>query len=178
MGWKVDIEKQLGTEFWTNVYYVNAESITAAAPIANEIVQAERAISHISVQFRKFRISDIDPETELFFTQVLNVIGLRGTATNYPIPLFNVVRADLSTATGRPSRKYLRGVLCETDILGNGIEVTTLGEISVAYGDALEAIEELVDVDDQPFTAVTINPFVAMRQLRRGSRRRTIPVLP
>jgi len=175
MGWKVDIEKQRGTEFWTNVYYVDTEAITGAVPVANAIVEAERAITSDLVTFTKYRISDIDPETELYVTQVLNLMGERHNETHM-LPLFNVLRVDMSTATGRPSRKYLRGVLCEADIEFNDILIGPQGVFDVAYCQALEAIPELVDVDDQPFTAINAKSTVGMRQLRRGSRR--TPVLP
>lgn len=174
---KVDIEKQLGTEFWTNVYYVDAASLTAAHAVGAEIVVAERGIHHVSVVFTKYRTSDTVPGTDQYITEPLNVTGARGPSTPL-LPLFNVVRADLGVGIGRPSRKYLRGVLMEEDITFNNIDATPLALFDTDYANDLELIEELVDVDGQPIINVTINPQVGMRQLRRGSRRSTTPVIP
>lgn len=174
---KVDIEKQYGTEYWTNVYYVDEESLTLAHGVAAEIVNAEQEIHLVSVNFTKYRTSDMVPDTDQYITTPLNSPGERGFAGD-PLPLFNVVRVELGVGIGRPSRKYLRGVLCEGDITFNTINGATLTEIDTDYCNALEAIEELVDRDGSPIVDCNAQPMVGMRQLRRGSRRSVTPVLP
>ena len=174
---KVDIEKQLGTEYWTNIYYVDAESLTAAHAVGGEIVTAEQGIHANSVTFTKYRTSDMVPGTDQFITEPLGTTGARNPSTPL-LPLFNVARVELGVGIGRPSRKYLRGVLAEQDIDFNTIIPATVVEIQTDYADDLELIEELVDVDGQPIIDCVAYPLVAMRQLRRGSRRSTTPVLP
>jgi len=125
---KVDIEKQYGTEFWTNVYYVDAASLTLAHAVAAEIVNAEQEIHLVSVNFTKYRTSDLLPDTDQYISTALNSPGERGFAGD-PLPLFNVVRVELSVGIGRPGRKYLRGILCEGDITFNSINGTRGGGI-------------------------------------------------
>jgi hypothetical protein len=121
------------------------------------------------------RVSDTDPNTEIFSTVVLNLVGNRASTTAL-LPLFNVLRVDFSAVQGRPSRKYLRGVLTESDVVGPNIEIAALGEFQVAYADAMLGMAEYVDVDGEQFSAAACLRPVGMRQLRRGSRRS--PVLP
>lgn len=177
MPWKVDIEKFINGEYWSNVYYVDTETMILASGVAREIVNAEETVTNDNVQFTKYRVSDTDPETELFMTVVLNEAGERHSTVDL-LPLWNVVRVDLTAEAGRPSRKYLRGILSEADIAYVNINSLVVAEIDVGYCQALEAIEELVDIDTQPFTAVNVKPNVGMRQLRRGSKRRTLPIIP
>lgn len=174
---KVDIEKQLGTEFWTNVYYVDTASLTDAHTVGAEIVVAERSIHRNDVLFTKYRTSDMVPGTDQFITEPLNVYGALAVASPH-LALFNVLRVDLGVGIGRPSRKYLRGVLLEGDVSFNDIEAGSLALFQTDYADDLELIEELVDIDGQPIIDCTVYPKVAMRQLRRGSRRSTTPVIP
>lgn len=174
---KVDIEKQLGTEFWTNVYYVDAESLTAAHAIGAEIVVAERGIHSNLVTFTKYRTSDMVPGTDQFITEPLNVQGAVA-ANSSLLPLFNVLRVDLGVGVGRPSRKYLRGVLYEDTVTFDTVDPAAVAVYDADYANDLEIIEELVDIDGQPIINVTVNPKVGMRQLRRGSRRATTPIIP
>lgn len=174
---KVDVEKQLGTEFWTNVYYVDTPSLTDALLPMADIVVAERNITSNQVMFTKARVSDLVPGTDQFITTPLNQPGNVATEGTL-LPLFNVLRVDLGVGVGRPSRKYLRGVLHEAAVNFNTIEAASYASFQTAYADNLELIEELVDVDGQPIIDVTVNNQVGMRQLRRGSRRATQPIIP
>ncbi len=48
---------------------------------------------------------------------------------------------------------------------------------NAAYGTPLGDIDEFVDVDGEPLGTGVLQPKVGMRQLRRGSKRRAVPVL-
>jgi len=172
---KIDVEKQMGGEYWTNRYFVDAADFAAAAMMSDEIVTAERAFHGTSVTFTKSRTSDITPGTDVYSTIILNLPGLQGDDGTF-LPLFNVLRADLSVGIGRPSRKYYRGVLRETHIIQDGVDASIRTTASGALNSLLTQIT-LVDVDSQPITLVTVSPFVGMRQLRRGSKRRAAPII-
>jgi hypothetical protein len=174
---KIDIEKQLGAEYWTNVYHCDVADLDAADDVALEVLDAERAIHHVTVTFTKRRVSDIVPNTDNFRTTPINLTG----ELNDPaalLPLFNVLRVDAVAQTGRPGRKYLRGCLTEGAITFDTIVPAALTTFDTGYSNAMDLITELCDEDGDPFIDWQSNPKVGMRQLRRGSKRRTQPIIP
>ena len=170
----IDIEKQLGSEFWSNRYICDMNSIAQGIVLAGDIVDAERLIHSGLVTFTKFRVSDLD--TELYQITTLNVQGQRSNTDL--LPLFNTLRYDLTADGGRPSRKFYRGCLGEADINGSAVS-----PISTAFVDALGALfkagvegQGIVGPQGEFLLQVVQHPFVQMRQLRRGTRRRTQPI--
>lgn len=174
----LDIEKSVPGEFWTNRYIINTPDITVAVSIGNQVVSIEREIHKPGVQFTRFRVSDLDPDTDLYSIQAIALPGLAPPATAGNLPLFNVVRVDFNTGTGRPSRKYLRTPVGEADQIDGNLEPTYAQFIHQTYTIPMLGIDEFVDVDGQAFVSGATHQYVAMRQLRRGSRRRQTPVLP
>lgn len=171
--WTVDVEKMFLGEYWTNRYVVAAADLASASVIGNAIVGIERAILFTPVLVTKFRVSDGAPLTDIY--QVFNVNAF-GVATGTPelmLPLFNVVRFDFNTAGGgRPSRKYFRGALSEGGIIFNSIHPDALTFLNAQYAQPLVDLAGFVDVDNQQITSGSAYPFVSMRQLRRGSKRK------
>jgi hypothetical protein len=162
-------------EFWTNVYWLTGTTVNDFGPEVTAVVNAEKALYPEWVKITKVRIDDATPDTDVSKAYVQNISGTRAlVAGNQWAPLFVVARVDIETATGRPSRKYLRGVLFEADFdtasLTGGITA-----LLQSYGNALVASAALVDVDGQDFTAAAPYPAPAMRQLRRGSKRKVTP---
>lgn len=174
---QVDIQKNLDTEYWTNVYHVQAADRAEAATIADDILSAERSIHQTRVVFPSMRIAPYPGPSE----GTIVVVGLTGGAPNDPyLPLFNVLRVDFSTPVGRPSRKYYRIPIPES-VQENGVLSTSFQtDFSTAYNLAMAPLYggQLVDVDGQPLTFGRLIPNVGMRQLRRGSKRRLEPVIP
>jgi hypothetical protein len=172
----VDIEKQLSSEYWTNRYFVRTDTLANAVPQGQDIVDAERLIHSSLVSFTKLRVSTADPENEEYTIVTLGVNGLTGV-TNL-LPLFNTLRFDFTAATGRPSRKYYRGVLGEEHISGD--LVTYLAADFETAIEALFAIGAegagIVDPQQTNLTDAVRWPFVQMRQLRRAKKRKNIPV--
>lgn len=84
-----------------------------------------------------------------------------------------------TTGFGRPSRKYFRLPVYESDqssgllepILVNFIDTTITAVIN-------DGGPNLCDLQGQLLTNVAVFGNVSMRQLRRGSKRRATPVLP
>lgn len=169
----VDIEKRLGSEFWTNRYLVNQANIADAIGNANQIVGFERDIHSNTVTFTRHRVSNLGEGNEQY---VITPIGTLGTRTNQGslLPLFNTLRLDGSVATGRPSRKYYRGVLGENDIQGDLI-TSEFGAFATDLGSASDPVTGLGVVDPQglPILGWIVISFVQMRQLRRSRRRRS-----
>lgn len=174
----LDIQKTFRGLFFTNRYILNVTDLLAAETPADAIVVAERAITIPDVDFTSYRVSDNIAGTDLFWVKPINASGERVILTQ-ALPLFDVLRVDFGVALGRPSRKYLRGVLAEGDQENYGELLTaSLAEFQTNYVNPVLAVTEYVDVDGQPFISGAPFSRVGMRQLRRGSRRRTEPVIP
>lgn len=167
-----DIEKMFQGEYWTNRYCLAVADVAAGVTIAQQIVACERNITAGDVLFTRLRVSDAVKGTDNYAIHNINQFGLRPVDPSL-LPLFNVLRVDFSTfGAGRPSRKYLRGVLGEGNIAFNTINATTIEFYESNYVTPMLAIDSYVDVDNQAFSAGSIYPFVAMRQLRRASKRK------
>jgi hypothetical protein len=170
-----DIEKMYQGEYWTNRYVIAAASLAAAVTAASTLVEAERLVTTNGVLFTKFRVSDTDPATDIYQVTNSNLFGLASTGGSQLLPLFNVVRVDFSTqGGGRPSRKYLRGILTEGDIDFNALVGARVTAIQNNYVNQCLAVPQFVDVDQQSFSVGSVYPFVGMRQLRRGSKRKAV----
>lgn len=173
----LQIEKELGGEFWVNRYIVQLDDLTQAVFIGNTITGYELAIHMDVVNFTKYRVSDIDPTSDVFVIVPIGQTGQRTTIGPY-LPLFNVVRVDFPAGTGRPSRKYLRLPVLESDQTNGALETSLISLVNTEYGTPLGDLPEFVDVDGTGLGTGITQPRVAMRQLRRGSKRRTTPIIP
>ncbi len=170
--WVADIEKMLQGEYWTNRYIIRAADMAAATVIAGTIQGLEKTISQGDVLFTRYRVSDGQPNTDVYQITQVNNFGDRIDPPGTMLALFNVVRCDFTTAGGgRPSRKYLRGILTEGQVEFNTITPAMVGLVATNYVNPLVGLSGFVDVDDQEINAGSVYPFVGMRQLRRASKR-------
>ena len=176
--WSLDIEKSIPGEFWTNRYIINTPDLSSAVLIGNQIVSIERAIHKPGVTFTRFRVSDMDPNTDVYSIVAVALPGTAPANVTGGLPLFNVVRVDFNTGQGRPSRKYLRTPIAEDQQADGTLAAAYATFIHTNYTIPMLGIDEFVDVDGQAFTSGATHQYVAMRQLRRGSKRRAAPVLP
>jgi hypothetical protein len=176
--WSLDIEKERLGEFWTNRYILNAADLTSAVSVGLTVVNNERSIHKPSVIFTRYRVSDFDPLTDIYSIVSVSLPGLAPSDPAGALPLFNVVRVDFNTAVGRPSRKYLRTPIGEGEHDSGNLTAAYASFIHINYTNPMLGITEFVDVDGDAFTSGATFSVVAMRQLRRGSRRRTEPILP
>lgn len=176
--YQVDIEKNYLGEYWTNRYLITAEDLVEAEGYGSQIVSFEQIIHADGILFTKMRVSDTFENTDQYVSIALNTFGAYNVNEALLLPLFNVARVDFSPTAGRPSRKYLRGVLTEDDINYNQIVTNRLNSIQTDYVAPLMSLVPFVDPQQSVFFRASVSPFVGMRQLRRGSRRRTQPVLP
>lgn len=169
----IDIEKILGTESWTNRYFVNAPSLQDARSLAANFWTAEQEFHVTSVRFDRVRVATTTPNDDTFVIDPIGLTGLRPPVGNI-VPLFNCVRVDFPKGVGRPYRKYYRGVLDEATMVFTTISAPLLGDIEASLAN--------IDGDNATLTGDILRAGipvdqVAMRQLRRGSRRRTQPIL-
>lgn len=176
--YSLDIEKELAGEFWTNRYILDVASALAGASPAAEIIEAERQYTLDRVNFTRYRISSVATGDDDYIIVPIDLEGGRTAGVGSELPLFCTLRVDFTVTSGRPSRKYYRGILIEADQTSFGeLDDAFLGFFNAAVVDTIAAVEEYVDVDGQAILSGAAYPKVAMRQLRRGSRRRTTPIL-
>lgn len=171
---QIDIEKRLASEFWSNVYQIQAPDLANAEAFGQFLVTAERASTGTPVLFTRYRTSSVAMNDGVYAITTINQNGQR--TMNSILPLFNTLRLDLNTSPGRPSRKYYRAMLDEFDISGDVITTTPFLPLTLALSDLFAETAEmtgLVDPQGQLFNSITIHPFVQMRQLRRSRRKRT-----
>jgi hypothetical protein len=175
--WQVDIEKFYQGEYWTNVYYVEADTLLDAAAIGDAIVPIEESITNPVITFTKYRTSDLTPGTDIYITTVINEPGESTQAMGTLLPLFNVVRVDLSSGVGRPGRKYLRGCMGEADMDYNTIVPASVTYFTDHYAVPLGALAGVVMKDGSDILTADVWPQIGMRQLRRGSKRKAVPII-
>ena len=179
--YQVDIEKRLLAEYFTNVYYLQSPSLADAATDAALIVSFEKSIMLDNVNFVKQRVRTTTIGDDLYAVATLSGLGLRSSSGG-TLPLFNTLNVVLSAATGRPSRKYYRGVLQESDIDYTAVSLSLLSTVQTQANTLITAMNasasDLVDIDNTLILTVVPVSDVGMRQLRRGSKRRARPVLP
>ncbi len=178
MLFSLDIEKELLGEYWTNRYIVSAADLGAATTYAAFYYDRERLIHSSNVLFTKYRVSDMDPMTDIYQIVQPNAYGSRAFGAQEYLPLFCVVRVDFTAVGGgRPSRKYLRTPIYEGDQLNGALAATYISFIETNYSNQLVLDTSFVDVDGQDLNSGQVFPKVGMRQLRRGSKRKLQPII-
>lgn len=179
--YQLDIQKQFETEFWTNVYYVDAPALLDARDTGPYFLTAERTFHASLVNFTAVRVRSVQQGDDEYVTNSITLPGLVPTQNADLLPLFNVVRVDLPVSTGRPSRKFYRGVLRDADAQSRVVNPAKRDQIQQALNDLLADLNAVgvawTDLDGQPITGAAVQVPVAMRQLRRGSRRRLNPII-
>lgn len=164
-------------EYWTNVYHIFADNLTAAVPIMDAIVAAERPLYAATTMITKGRCDDGVPNTDAYRTKVYNQLGTRDVSVaGQPLPLFVTARVDFSVADGgRPCRKYLRGVVREGD--SGGVNIVNAANLITQLTAYANAIIATAVVDPQGFQLDSGAPMtpLQMRQLRRGRKKKVTP---
>lgn len=180
--YNIDIEKFMDGEYWTNRYIITSTTLPNAIEAADILVEGERSIHRTNVAFTKVRTSSAVENDAIYDSRPLTNSGL--VEDNGPfLPLFNVIRVDFPVeGGGRPSRKYYRMGICAGDVVVNyrvssslvlGIEANLTSMLAELGGNA----SPMVDPQAQEVNAAAVFDRIAMRQLRKGSRRRTEPIL-
>lgn len=180
---KVDVQKvDSVNNFWTNVYLLEAASLDEAHSSAVvHIAGGEQDIHAAFITIDKVRTSTLVENDLVFRSQALNLPGTLATSGN-ALALFNVVRVELPVAAGRPSRKYYRcglgGGNAAAGYKWDAGVIVGIEDAIVAFKSALTtAGTPWVDPQGDIITTIVALEKVGMRQLRRGTKRPTTPVI-
>ena len=164
---------------WSNRYIVSAEDLQAARNAAISITAAEVLLHNQATVLTYARVSTLIPGDGSYVTVPTNAGGQRPNPTDN-LPLWNTLRVDITVAGGgRPSRKYYRPPLGESDVNNYQIEPTIASLFTTTLNDLIGDLETngtpLVDPDGQEWLNATTITRVQMRQLHRRRRRRPAP---
>lgn len=178
----VQVFKEGYGEKWSNRYLIEASSLAAAVICAPAIATAERGVHLDTVLFTYMRVSDLVAANDNYATIPVNNTG-QTNASASALPLFNTVRVDIDVeGFGRPSRKYYRLPLMETDQDNHALSGTLVSAMAAMVNAMIAAVDsagggdgELVDPDGQSWVTATTFPRVQMRQLHRKRRRAAPP---
>lgn len=172
----VDIQKRLGTYYWTNRYVIQADDLTLATNVVPGLVDTEKMIHATTIFFDKARVSDFVAGNDNFIIVPLSGNGEYAVVGD-AYPMFNVVRVDLRVAIGRPSRKYYRTGFGEGEADGDHWSNSYYPVLTAAMVQLTTTIAGLVDVDGQLIVGYAVPNLIGMRQQRRGSKRKLAPVI-
>jgi hypothetical protein len=179
--YQIDIEKTANnvnaqTVFWTNVYHVVAADQAAAVTIGNNIVTIEKTVHAANTTYTKMRVREATTPAPTGSIVTLGGTGGRATPPDV-MPMYCVARVDFDKAVGRPCRKYLRIFVGESEQLNGVLTTAAVTSLSTNYGVPLVALGTVCDNTGDLITLSRVITFVQMRQLRRGSKRVTSPVI-
>lgn len=169
--WECTVEKQMGQEFWTNVYHFQAADLALASNIGDSIADIEVAAHYNSVTVTAYRVSDTTPGSGVFTTIPRGQSGANILASDY-LPLWNVARVDFTVSGRRACRKFLRLPIPEGEQSAGGLSVQLRNGILQNYANPLAALGVLTNPQGDPILDGIVMPMVAMRQLKRGSKRK------
>ena len=174
--YKVDIQFKLNTEYWTNVFYASHPSVFAAKLWVDNLVEAMQDSVQNSVIIDKARITPAPFVANTFTDYPIGVNGTGGSTP--PAPLFNVVRFVFGKAVGRGVSHYWRGGVTPSNIGADGNFSGAAQAFNTSKAEAIGALSPPpCDRQGNVYTTFSAAPTVGMRQLRRGSKRRTTPVI-
>lgn len=173
---KVIVQVDLGDQYITNTYHVEAGSLSEAAGQGEKILTYQKTILPAGFAFNAVRASTMIPNDNSFYTIPVDVQGTR-VASSDPMPMFCRFRVDFSIGYRRPLRKFLL-VPLEGDQNSGQFSQAARDFVTNNYITPMLAdpIIQLVASDGSPVNSATVNPAVGMRQLRRGSKRKN-PVI-
>jgi len=179
---KIDVQKTDGLFFWSNRYFVDSPDLGLAHSTAVEVIaEVESHIHNDRVTIDKVRTSTITPGDNIFLSTVLN-LACDFADDAIPLPLFNVVRVDLTVGLGRPGRKFYRlNWGANRVVAGFKWDATSISSVTAAIDtmrvNADGAGTPIIDEGGELWTDATGFQPIGMRQLRRGSRRPTEPII-
>lgn len=176
--WKLTIKKAVNTGGlaykWSNTYFAEAATATEALSTAASIwINGERLFHNQLAFAYEFYVNNTadPPFTPGTVGTVLPEVrrGIRpANLVDVPqvMPAFNVLRVDFPVPVSRPSRKFYRIPLLETDVTSQQITVDLAEDVQegVNYIASLPAIR---DPDGQPFGGTGINRGITSRRLGR-----------
>lgn len=172
--YQIVIQKFLNGEYWVNDYHVQAASPSEAHTRGLAIVAIERSVHKVITAFVNMRVRNAAGGGQ----GTVYPLGLFGQAgVDDYFPLYCTVRVDMSPEFGRVGRKYLRLPLEEGGATNGTLTASTINFINQSYATPLANLAYVCKPNGQDFVAASAVPGLQMRQLRRGTRRRTQPII-
>lgn len=148
---------------WTNVYVVNSSNLVTALDDGEALMQAEKDISKIDVQF--YKLSSRGVGGGLSAQRDINETGdITPVEPTHMLPRWNVVMVTLHDNVGKAERKYLRPPLHSEDTIGQALTPEIMTLLVDDYAAALVLTGVLCGPNGEVITSVTVDPNVRMRQ--------------
>lgn len=175
---KVDIQKTRQGLYWTNRWLLDAASPADVTVTMVENIAVREMNFHANTCIAvSARVSDMVPDTDNFYIYPLNFIGEQTDSTE-PLPGYVTMRADFGVGPGRPLRKYWRVYIGEGHTTGGVWTSTYVDAVNTQMDLLLAAVPTICDPQGNVAITVAAKSQLQMRQLRRGTRKRTEPVIP
>jgi len=176
--YNVTVEKSMVSgpfvgEKWSNVYHVNAADLVTADEHADDIAELEQAIYPDNIVIVRLSTRGA-PGSGIGFSRNVYLAGTRGTGDpTTQLPLFNAVLYQFLPAEGRPSPKYMRTALDESEVTSGLLDTALTDDMSSDWAAPLVALGFVCDESGQAFAGYSHKQGVQMRQL--GWHRRSRP---
>jgi hypothetical protein len=152
-------------EGWSNIYYIQAADLAAAANEAEQLWHDyERTFHSIYAYCYEAYVSDLVPNTSVYTTVGIAPGFQRGVRNGggEVMALWNAVRVDLTTPSGRPSRKFYHLPLSEGDVAGMRLSTEVVAAIVDAFTDVFAEVP-LRDESGQVFTGFILKGLTSKR---------------
>lgn len=172
---RLSIFKRYQPESWSNDWLLNVADMAEAVTVANALVEFERRMHANLVSFEYYLISTMQVGDRSFRHVAINQLGYVTQTAAESLPLFNVLRVDLTTNDSDPCRKYFRMPVSEGQIDSGKFVAGTLTSfaslITTHFNNSI-AIDNVVSGRGNVVTGASANPFVQMRQLHRRNKKK------
>lgn len=164
--------------YWTNRYLTTISNMADAKGVMDRLVAAERVLYTSGTVITNGRVDDNVEDTDEYATTAYNLPGTRAAVATDFIAPWVVGRVVFSVADlGRPLQKYIRMFVSEGDTAGPFALSSAAMAILNQYATAVVA-EPICDPAGNLVVAGAAFPNVAMRQLRRGKKKKDTPSSP
>ena len=173
------------TAKWSNRYFVQADTTQGALDAANGIWELGERPFHNALAFcyEVYANNTEDPPNTPGTTQPVAAGVMRGgrpataASTTVLMPLANVVRVDFPVQESRPSRKFYRIPLLETDITSAQLDADIFNAVATGC-EFIAGLALMRDVDGQAYMGSAVVRGLTVRRLGRDADRAVPPGPP
>jgi hypothetical protein len=169
------LEKTLGAEKWTNVYYLAADNLADAYIAASGIQTIERNVHKTTVHFSHILVSEREQPFRNYRSVSMDLLGLvTATSGAHALPLWNTVRCEFQPSnSGKPDVKQLRIPLYSDELLDIQHLTTTFHDfIQSNYVSALIGLGGIEDDAGNSWISGITRPEIFDRQLTKRRRKK------
>ena len=153
---------------WSNVYHLNEASLAAAVLHAPTIVDLEKTLYPDNVAIVRWSLADPAVpgagQSDSVFVEGTRGAGVAATQ----LPLFVAVLYKFTVTTGRPSLKYLRLPLDESEVTNGVLESSLTDDLSTGWAVPLVADGAITDESGNALTGYGFSHNAISRQTGCG----------